>query len=348
MARPRTGIATLLFVAISLVAWTGGRACATTSIMIIGDSITHGHLGHASFRYPLWFLLTGAGHDVDFVGRQDDIASGEPDPDQYPLYDDGFDRDHEGYWGLRTGQMVDVVAEAVVANPPDVALIHLGTNDIGQLGPSGITRADENLRTIVGLIRDARPAAVIVLAQIIPIGEGTGYSVYAGLVPPFNLMVAGLAGDLSTPQSPVLVIDHFSGYDLATMMQADGLHPNALGEQQMATTWQAALEVVLPPVGVGAPPAGSGPQLAIWPNPANPRATIGVDAPDQGPVSVTVFDAGGRRLRTLLDRGGWPGGALRLTWDGLDASGRPAPTGVYLVRLRTGDVARTERLTLVR
>ena len=52
-----------------------------------------------------------------------------------------------------------------------------------------------------------------------------------------------------------------------------------------------------------------------------------------GHLRIDVHDLRGRLIRRLLDE---PVGATTGTaiWDGRDAVGRPAPSGVYLIRLR--------------
>jgi hypothetical protein len=52
----------------------------------------------------------------------------------------------------------------------------------------------------------------------------------------------------------------------------------------------------------------------------------------RGPVGVR---RPGRRLRRLAS-GSIPAGRRHVTWDGLDESGHPAPSGLYVVRLRLG------------
>ncbi len=96
--------------------------------------------------------------------------------------------------------------------------------------------------------------------------------------------------------------------------------------------WSAlSNEVVIPiPVGVETivraldfgPPA---------PNPARASTSFEFALPAGGPLRVTVFDAGGRRVRELAS-GPQPPGAGRLVWDLADAAGRPVPAGWYAVR----------------
>lgn len=324
---------------------------ASTRIMCLGDSITHGHLGHASYRYFLWFDLIETGYNVDFVGQQDDIYGGPPDPELYPQYHDTFDRDHEGHWGYRTENILDLLPGALDETEPDVVLIHLGTNDVGQLGNTGIVLANENLRIIIGQIRAANPEAVILLAQIIPISPESFYGPNAHLIDQFNNMVSRIVHDLTTEPSPVVLVDQHHGYDLATMMQPDGLHPNLEGERFMAERWAFALDPVLRPDVIAVDPVPAAAlELAAYPNPFNPRLTVSFRVPEAatGPVSVLLLDAGGRLVRTLASGVPMTAGPHRLDWDGRDERGQAVPSGVYLVRASAGAQRGLTRVSLVR
>jgi hypothetical protein len=89
------------------------------------------------------------------------------------------------------------------------------------------------------------------------------------------------------------------------------------------------------------------PVLGIAPNPFNPRVTVAFTLPAATSGVMSVFDAAGRRVRTLL-AGPLPAGAQAFTWDGLDEAGRAAPSGVYTCRLDLPDGAVTAPMTLVR
>jgi lysophospholipase L1-like esterase len=235
------------FVLAVVVFGMAGPATAQTRIMPLGDSITQGGQGYASYRYELWFDLLGAGYSVDFVGRRDFTNGGDPVLTWYPEYLTTFDRDHEGYWGWRTDEIATIVLAATTAAQPEIVLIHLGTNDIGQMGAAGVVNADANLRAIIGIVRAVVPDVTILLAQVIPIGPGTSYFDNADQVDPLNTYIAAIAADSTTSSSPVIVVDQNSGFDLGTMMQNDGLHPNLLGEAEMASVWVAVLDTVLVP-----------------------------------------------------------------------------------------------------
>lgn len=78
--------------------------------------------------------------------------------------------------------------------------------------------------------------------------------------------------------------------------------------------------------------------LRAFPNPCNPRTTITCALAAPGFVTVDVYSLAGRRLRTLLAEVR-PAGSFDVAWDGTDETGRPLPSGSYVVRLQ-GDGAR--------
>lgn len=64
-------------------------------------------------------------------------------------------------------------------------------------------------------------------------------------------------------------------------------------------------------------------------------------------AELAVFDATGRRVRTLVEPVQGQRAGL-ITWDGRDASGRPLASGLYWVRLAAGSTNRTARLVIIR
>ncbi len=96
------------------------------------------------------------------------------------------------------------------------------------------------------------------------------------------------------------------------------------------------------------PPAAPAPLLlAPRPNPFVGSTAIRWVAPRSGRVEVAVFDLLGRRQRTLLE-GDVPAGEREVVWDGRDDAGRPVPAGVYLCRVKSDDIVRSNRMVLVR
>lgn len=109
----------------------------------------------------------------------------------------------------------------------------------------------------------------------------------------------------------------------------------------------AAATAVADGDGSAAPAAPAGPVLTVAPNPFNPQTTLRFTLAADGPTTLDVYDLAGRRVRTLLD-GHLVAGEHRVTWDGRDDGGRAVASRVYLIRLRSGDVADVRRVALAR
>jgi hypothetical protein len=83
------------------------------------------------------------------------------------------------------------------------------------------------------------------------------------------------------------------------------------------------------------------------PNPFNPTTTIRYDLPEPADVRLTIHDAAGRRVTTLVDSP-MPTGAHAAVWDGRDARGRDVASGAYFASIRAGRHEATRRLVLLR
>ena len=108
----------------------------TIEVMPLGDSITVGKFSgidtsdgadsdDIGYRKDLWDLLDGDGHTVDFVGTSLNGST-------YPF----GDPQHEGHNGWRDDQIADNIYDNpggdnfLNQNPPDVILLHIGTNSL--------------------------------------------------------------------------------------------------------------------------------------------------------------------------------------------------------------------------
>ncbi|MEA2025027.1 MAG: SGNH/GDSL hydrolase family protein [Actinomycetota bacterium] len=200
------------------------------TIMAIGDSITSGSTGWATYRCYLNGALDDDEVSFDFVGRNS--APHRGGPYGCPTV---FDEDHEAMWGAHIQDVVDDVTTSVGVLQPDVALVHLGTNDLshGQ-GPAGT--ADE-LGSFVAGLQAVSPDITILVAQIIPCDTPAVWCTED--LPAFNDAVASFAG-LSTGGSSVIVVDMETGFDLSDLR--DALHPTDAGDEIMASRWMAALQ----------------------------------------------------------------------------------------------------------
>lgn len=83
------------------------------------------------------------------------------------------------------------------------------------------------------------------------------------------------------------------------------------------------------------------------PNPTRGTARFWFSLPAARHVEVALFDAAGRRVVDLF-RADAPAGRTPLFWDGRDASGSPAASGTYFVRLEAGGERHTRTLVVLR
>jgi len=79
------------------------------------------------------------------------------------------------------------------------------------------------------------------------------------------------------------------------------------------------------------------------PNPFNPLTKLSFDLPQSGVATVSVHDARGFRVATML-AGHQPAGPLNLQWDGRDETGRRQAGGTYFFRLEFRYQGRKEQI----
>jgi lysophospholipase L1-like esterase len=198
-------------------------AAGPVRIMPLGDSIT---AGPGCWRALLWDHLQRTGYNnIDFVGTQPGGGCSVP-----------FDGDHEGHGGFSATGIADQnqLPGWLAATTPDVVLMHLGTNDMwgGTISTSTILAA---YSTLVDQMRASNPAMKILVAQIIPMEPSGCAPCPTGVVALDNAIPAWAAGK-TTAQSPITVVDQWTGFSTATDT-GDGVHPNDAGFQKMADRW---------------------------------------------------------------------------------------------------------------
>ncbi len=84
-----------------------------------------------------------------------------------------------------------------------------------------------------------------------------------------------------------------------------------------------------------------------YPNPFNPGTTIAFELEKGQNVRLTVYNARGRAVRTLVD-GYVSAGEQSAVWDGLDDAGRQPAAGVYFYQLKVGRQTQSRKMVLMR
>lgn len=213
-------------------------------IMPLGDSITAGVSGNLpqnqqiGYRRKLYNDLDAlsARYGIDFVGSQSAEGSAT----------DIVDREHEGHAGwcddnnpfcsVSGGQNLDDNITGILnGNPPDVILLHIGTNHFST-DASGMNSILDKISTWA---LSNYPVSLF-LARIIPAADGSLD------VTGFNNNVQAIAG--SRPGVRVFIVDQQSAFAVAgepnradASLMADNLHPNQAGYDRMADRWRGSL-----------------------------------------------------------------------------------------------------------
>jgi lysophospholipase L1-like esterase len=195
-------------------------------IMLIGGSITEGANSGVSYRRYLDGMLRREGILIDFVGSRKSHNDNQTEPDSYQ-----YDADHEGHWGKNSGWLAKNMPDLLNRDVPDVAVIHMGTEDIvsgsGTDGALTDTIID-NISSVIKSLRSKNKSVKIILAKIIPIQGQTD------MVNLLNLKISGYIKANSTAQSPVVMADQHIGFDPSADMADNGILPNASGAKKMA------------------------------------------------------------------------------------------------------------------
>jgi len=84
-----------------------------------------------------------------------------------------------------------------------------------------------------------------------------------------------------------------------------------------------------------------------YPNPFNPHTEIAFSLARSQHVRIALYDMSGA-LVTVLVENTFDRGTHSVAWDGLDASGRSASSGTYVVQLETAEELDSQKIMLVR
>ncbi|MEJ7589187.1 MAG: GDSL-type esterase/lipase family protein [Ferruginibacter sp.] len=226
--------------------------------MCIGNSITQGKIGlkgdssyEFSYRPWLWDKLMRAGFKVDMVGfhpyffdeREGNFTM------KFEVNGVSFDRDSEAYYGITSADFLngsassgwtgaplpkfaDRINDAEKGYTPDIALIHMGTNDSYSTAEL-VAAARKNTEAIIQVLRNKNPSVVVFVAKLI-----TGWK-------KINKQVDDLCIKLQTGQSPVIPVDMATGFindpKVEGTMTYDYVHPNKKGQLFMMERWYYAL-----------------------------------------------------------------------------------------------------------
>jgi hypothetical protein len=182
----------LISLFVILCAFAHYSASAQQRIVCIGNSITQGKIGlkgdssyEYSYRPWLWDKLMRAGFKVDMVGFHPyffDEKEGNLTM-KFELNGVAFDRDCEAYYGITSADFLNGSASAGwtgaplpkfadrINDPekgytPDIALIHMGTNDRDSTAEQ-VAATRKNIEAIIQALRNKNPSVAVFVAKLI-------------------------------------------------------------------------------------------------------------------------------------------------------------------------------------
>ncbi|MES1188028.1 MAG: SGNH/GDSL hydrolase family protein [Myxococcales bacterium] len=216
-------------------------------VLPLGDSITFGvnDEGNGGYRGPLFAAAVAGAKKITFTGSVSNgpsMVSGQT----FPKKNEG----HSG-WGISEVTPYsnnNAGIATMIPNPafssgsggtPEIILLHIGTNDSGSFTAA---QMQTDLKGLLDKLFTNAPNALVVLAQIIPLG----YDPNNAVIKAYNQSLPGIVQDRAGAGKHIVLVDMSTGYSVGTMFGSDNIHPNTAGYKFMADKWYAAISSLLP------------------------------------------------------------------------------------------------------
>lgn len=87
----------------------------------------------------------------------------------------------------------------------------------------------------------------------------------------------------------------------------------------------------------------------VYPNPFNPSTTISFNltARDAKSVKIEIYNLKGQKVKTLPVTPS-PSHTFSITWNGIDDSGKPVSSGIYLIKLKAGNSEANRKVLMLK
>ena len=236
-------------------------------LLITGDSMTTGDEGDFTWRYRIWsWLRKTPGQNVDMVGpykgtkghieasppRPPGVIEEPEDLDNKADVGGGYAEDtekewasqdfHFSEWGYQAAQAKDAIYEHVKTYQPDYLLVALGFNDMGWL----VSDAAGTLQSIEALVDIARRAKSDLRGVLATVPHRTFLrDDLITYTDEYNREIRSLVKRMTTKRSEIMLAEFAEHYSCGRdhcPAGYDGLHPNALGEWQIAKAFSEPLQ----------------------------------------------------------------------------------------------------------
>lgn len=215
-------------------------------VMPVGDSITRGFNPPSEAQTPggyralLWeSVVIENGGWFDFVGDQTTNPFYDIPNNSYPLLE-LHDPDHRGINSITASTQAAELPGVLAANPTDVALVYIGTNDVVfDFESAAQTVAD--IGNVLNALEAANPNVEIFLAELTPrLNDGTPPFVgsFQATIDQINAALPQLVADAQAAGIDVTLVDTGA---ITTADLSDTVHLTPQGTQTLAGIWDAAL-----------------------------------------------------------------------------------------------------------
>lgn len=129
--------------------------------------------------------------------------------------------------------------------------------------------------------------------------------------------------------------------------QEHGVVPDRVGHLADILQWMTGDTLVA--TGVPAKPHYTNALSQNYPNPFNPGTTIRFSIERRAHVTLRIYDAAGRLVRTLVDELRVPReNGYTVEWNGRNDAGQPVASGIYFCRVTAGDFRQTRKMVVLR
>ena len=230
-------------------------------ILAVGDSITAGYEDNPTWSVPFQFgyrsglmtRLVSSGMYFQFVGNSPEPWNGASGTVGSFLTPDlriaGQDH-HEGYGGQGTAFVLGNISAWLSMDQPDVMLLMIGINDIGQGSTGEPTGVELNLSNIVATVVSQSPKTHLIVAQITP------YASYTDSLVRYNNYIAHTLVPYFAGQGKyVTTVNQYTNMcfpgttNINSALYANGInHPFPAAYNLMAQTWFNGIQALsLPP-----------------------------------------------------------------------------------------------------
>ncbi|MFH0806184.1 MAG: Ig-like domain-containing protein [Candidatus Brennerbacteria bacterium] len=212
---------------------------STRKVMPLGDSITLGNW-QGGYRAQLYNLLANGGYGNNFVFAGRNTANGN-DANLGFVWPSTH-KNHEGYGSATIDNAGSTyiwnqnIGNALAANPPDIILLMLGTNDVfSTVRTASQIRA--NMSSFLDQIWTVNQNIKIVLSNI---PYETANAALLTIIQQTNALWPGLVSEKQQLGRYITLVDNYSALTLPSDFE-DGVHPSVTGYLKMANAWYPAV-----------------------------------------------------------------------------------------------------------